>query len=158
TGEVVAPPHPLIPPGGDGGTIVMPPAPHWTYGGLGGPNLIHPDVSWGGGFSFGIQSGGQSLDLEMAVLLPVVTLEVGLRWYLSTASFFRPFLVFGTALVAEKSSSSSSSSSSDTPVFYTLNGGAGFALDFGVGAFYVEALANVVATESVPERFSVPML
>jgi len=97
------------------------------------------------------------VDLEMALLLPVFTLEFDLRWYLSTASFFRPFLVFGIALVGEKSGSSSSSST-DTPVFYTLNGGAGFALDFGVGAFYVEALANVVATESVPERFSVPML
>src|SRR5262249_52654801 len=111
-GEVVQPPQRLLPPpGGGDNTVHMAPVPRWAYGSLGGPNPLHADNSWGGGFTLGIQGGSQTIDLEMAVLFPVVTVEFDLRWYLSTATFCRPFLVFGTALVGEKSSSSSSSSS-----------------------------------------------
>ena len=156
-GVVAPPPRILPPPGGGENEVHLNPVPRWTYGSVGGPNLLHANNSWGGGFTLGIQGGTQTIDLEMAVLFPVATFEFDLRWYLSTSSFFRPFLVFGTALVAEKSDTMSSSSDT-TPVFYTLNGGGGFALDFGIGAFYVEGLANVIVTESVPERFSVPLL
>jgi hypothetical protein len=154
--DIQAPPRILPPPAPDGEGARQTTA-HWLYGVLGGPNALHPDSSWGGGFSLAIQSGGEGVDLEAAILLPVFTLELDVRWYLATHGVFRPFILVGGGVVSEKSDSSSMTPDS-TPVVYMLNAGAGFSIDLGAVAFYFEGLANGVLTSQPEDRFSVPVL
>jgi hypothetical protein len=168
-----ASPGRLLPPPAGAAWRVTPPAPissapsrgaYWIFGALGGPNALRADRSWGGGPLLGIQSAGQGLDLEMALLLPTPTFQFDLRIYLVTSGWFRPFLLGGMGLVADKtdsdtmSGSSSSSSSATATPFYTLNAGGGVSFDLGPVAIYFEGLVNYIVSDQVPDHTTVPIL